>query len=126
MCRTQGGDDGKVDTAPMEKATGDADALDFAKAIEKEEIKPPDAKKAAQDHVDARSFVEDADVATVRPLPAEFDCEFSDDDRGAYAFHRGPAHWDEARKAWLALLDRPAEQRHYRTVWAAFMLESSR
>jgi hypothetical protein len=30
--------------------------------------------------------------------------------------------WEEARSAWEALLNRPAEERHYRTVWAVFML----
>ena len=30
--------------------------------------------------------------------------------------------WDEAQKAWGNLLKRPEQDRHYRTVWAAFML----
>ena len=42
-------------------------------------------------------------------------------------YHRGGGaylnkNWDEARKAWEDLLKRPEQNRHYRTVWAAFML----
>ena len=120
--RTRSGDDGRVDTAPMTKATADADAADFKAAIQGGQIKPPDAQAAQKQHADARSFVEAADEKTAGPLTAEFDSEFADYERGAFAFRQGKDHWDEARKAWLALLDRPAAERHYRTVWAAFML----
>jgi hypothetical protein len=115
-------DDGKVDTAPMMKATEDADAVDFAAALKGGEIKPPDPATALKAHTDARAFLQKADQTTAGPPPAEFDSEFADYDRGAFAFRQGEAHWEEARKAWLALLDRPPAERHYRTVWAAFML----
>jgi len=114
--------DGKVDIAPMEKATADADAADFQAALKAGEIKPPDPKAAEQQHAAARKAVTEANEDTTDPLPAEFDSEFADYDRGAFAFRQGQAHWDAARKAWLALLDRPEAERHYRTVWAAFML----
>jgi len=40
-------------------------------------------------------------------LPEEFDSEFADYDRGAFAYRRGKEHWDEAGKAWRQLLQRP-------------------
>jgi hypothetical protein len=48
------------------------------------------------------------------------DAEFADYERGAEAFRR--QEYDEAAKAWLSLLARPATERHYRSVWASFML----
>ena len=79
------------------------------------QIKPPDPTKAGQQHKDARGFVSGSS-----PLPAEFDSEFADYHRGAHAFQN--KQWDEARTAWENLLKRPEQDRHYRTVWAAFML----
>jgi hypothetical protein len=52
----------------------------------------------------------------------EPDCEFADYDSGAEAYGLGKEHWEEARKAWEKLLARPAAERRYRSVWAAFML----
>ncbi len=52
----------------------------------------------------------------------EIDSEFADYDRGAFAYHSGKDEWDTAEKEWKNLLNRPAAERHYRTVWAAFML----
>jgi hypothetical protein len=120
--RTRAGDDNKVDTAPMEQATEAADTADFAAAIKDGEIKPPDTTAAVAQHGDVRTKLVTADEKTAEPLPEEFNSEFADYDRGAYAYRRGKDHWDEARKAWLGLLDRPAAERHYRTIWTAFML----
>jgi hypothetical protein len=120
--RAYGDNSDTVDIAPMAKATADADTADFTAAIKDGEIKPPDPAAAEKQHSDARDFLSSMDPKTAGPLPAEFDSEFADYDRGAYAFRLGKDHWDEARKAWTALLDRPASERHYRTVWAAFML----
>ena len=55
-------------------------------------------------------------------MPEEFASEFADYHRGAFAYAQGPAHWEEAKQAWTALLARPESERHYRTVWATFML----
>jgi len=52
----------------------------------------------------------------VAPQPKEFDLY----DKGAGAFHGGKI--DEARSVWKALLALPAEERHYRSTWAAYML----
>ena len=115
-------DDGGVTLGPMQKATADADTSDFADALKTGEIKPPDPKKAAQENDDARKAIAAPSGATLPALPEEFDSEFADYHRGAYAYRQGQAHWDEARKAWEALLNRPVAERHYRTLWATFML----
>jgi len=117
-------DAGAVDLAPMEKATEQADAADFADALKTGEIRAPNPQAAQQQHATVRSFLAetDTDSDATKLLPPEPASEFADYDRGAYAYRLGPAHGADARKAWLALLDRPAAQRHYRTVWAAYML----
>ena len=48
------------------------------------------------------------------------DSEFLDYDSAAHAFRR--TDYEEAETTWKALLNRPAKERHYRSVWAAFML----
>jgi hypothetical protein len=111
--------DGTVDPAPMLKATADANTADFANALKIGEIKPPDAAKATQQNTYARNAV--ANVLT-GPLGEEFDSEFADYHRGAYAYRLGPAHYADAKTAWQALLNRPAAERHYRTLWVTFML----
>jgi len=123
--RVTGTDDvGTVDLTPMQKATEDADAADYADALKTGEIKPPDPKLAQQQHAAVRSFLTltDSNSNATQTLPEEPGSEFADYDRGAYAYRLGVAHWADARKAWEALLARPAAGRHYRTVWAAFML----
>ncbi|MBI4657429.1 MAG: hypothetical protein HY735_01045 [Verrucomicrobia bacterium] len=49
--------------------------------------------------------------------------EFADYFRGSVAWHLGKMA--EARAAWLALLARPAAERHFKSTWAAFMLAKS-
>ena len=49
--------------------------------------------------------------------------EFADYFRGLIAFRRGENQ--EARQEWQTLLDRPSEDRHFRSVWAAYMLGRS-
>jgi hypothetical protein len=102
--------------------TSTADINDFDAAVAEGRIKPPDPAKAKQEHEVARKFIAQTNDKTTGKLPEEFDSEFSDYHRGAFAYRLGKEHWEEARKAWEALLQRPAEQRHYRTVWATFML----
>jgi hypothetical protein len=97
------------------KDTADADLKDFDEALKDGRIKPPDPAKATQQHKDARDA-----IARNVPLTPEFDSEFADYHRGAWAYAN--KQWDEARKAWEDLLKRPEQDRHYRTVWAVFML----
>jgi tetratricopeptide (TPR) repeat protein len=100
--------------------TANADTQDFAAALKEGWIKPPDPAPASAQHEAARKFISDANDKTTDPLPEEFPSEFADYHKGAFAYKLGK--WDEARSAWQALLNRPAEERHYRSVWAAFML----
>jgi hypothetical protein len=104
----------------LNKVTADADAKDFAAALQDGEIKPDDSTKAIEQHRAARDFIANTDEKTTGTLPEEFDSEFADYHRAAFAYRRHD--WGEAQKAWEALLQRPPEQRHYRSVWAAFML----
>lgn len=104
------------------KSTSDADVNDFAAALKEGRIKPTDSGNATQQHQAARDLIASTDDKQTAVLPEEFDSEFADYHRGAFAFRLGKSHWEDARKAWEALLNRPAEERHYRSVWAAFML----
>ena len=97
------------------KDTEATDVKDFDAALKEGRIKPSDPAKARQQQIDARGL-----VAGTAPLLAEFDSEFSQYHRGAWAYRN--KQWDEARKEWENLLKRPEQDRHYRTVWAAFML----
>jgi hypothetical protein len=96
--------------------TAAADVKDFGDALKEGLIKPTDIAKATQQHKTARDSIDSTS------LPDEFASEFADYHRGAFAYRRGKEHWDEARKAWEDLLKRPEQDRHYRSVWAAFML----
>ena len=102
--------------------TAEADLKDFADALQAGEIKPPDPAKATQQHEAMRALIAQTNSPATATLPDEFSSEFSDYHRGAFAYRRGQEHWDEARKAWQELLNRPQQDRHYRTVWATFML----
>lgn len=55
--------------------------------------------------------------------PGDLPIEFVDYERGAAAYHAGDL--DTARKHWSRLLNRPADERRYRSVWAAYMLGRS-
>jgi len=118
----RGPDDVASDTDTAQEATSEADSADFEAALKDGEIKPPNLDVSANQHGSSREYIENVDEKSTQPLPSEFECEFADYDRGAFAFRRGNKHWDEAGKEWLTLLNRPAAERHYRTVWAAFML----
>jgi hypothetical protein len=102
--------------------TAEADFKDFADALQAGKIKPADPAKATQQHEAARTLIAQTNSTTTAVLPDEFNSEFSDYHRGAFAFRRGQEHWGEARQAWEDLLKRPEQDRHYRTVWATFMI----
>lgn len=55
--------------------------------------------------------------------PDELPSEFRRYLQGALAYHQ--MRFDEARQHWQAVLDLPMDQRHYRTVWATFMIGKS-
>ena len=102
--------------------TKTADRADFDEAIRNGEIKPPDPDQARKLHEQARQAIDSLGTEAASALPQEFQSEFSDYHRGAFAYRQGAEHFAEARDAWQALLNRPPAERHYRTVWAAFML----
>lgn len=60
------------------------------------------------------------DFSVFRPLLKELPEEFSLYAEGAAFYHLGD--FKRAATLWQALLDLPPEQRHYRSVWAAYML----
>src|SRR5436190_3831228 len=105
-------DEAASDNSGLSDATEDADLKDFDVALKEGRIKPPDPAKAKEEHKLAREII-------TSPT-AEFDSEFADYHRGAGAYLN--KNWEEARNAWEDLLKRPEQDRHYRTVWAAFML----
>jgi hypothetical protein len=100
--------------------TATADSQDFAAAIKEGRIKPPDPAQATAQQEAVRKFISATDDKTTEPLPEEFPSEFADYHKGAFAYKLGK--WQKARAAWETLLKRPVEERHYRSVWAAFML----
>src|SRR6266403_2447710 len=100
--------------------TTDVDVKDFAAALQDGRIKPENPEKATDLHKAARALLTKVDAKTTDTLPEEFASEFADYHRGALAYRL--KDWDKARKAWEELLSHPAGERHYRTVWAAFML----
>lgn len=108
-------------------STADADAADFHEAMEKKIITPPDPAKAEAAHVGTRKMIDWFGAAKpdpANPKPAdpekEFPSEFADYHRGAIAAQRQGD--EEAVAIWKALLERPGAERHYRTVWAMYML----
>jgi hypothetical protein len=101
-------------------ATTEADLKDFEAALSENRIKAPNAAQAKAQHKAAREALDAATVGTPVTLPAEFDSEFADYHKGAAAYLA--QDWNGARTAWENLLKRPEQDRHYRTVWAAFMI----
>ena len=100
--------------------TTETDLKDFDLAVQEARIKSADPAKAKEQHKQARAALDATASGTQTPLPAEFDSEFADYHKGAAAYLN--QQWDEARTAWENLLKRPEQDRHYRTVWATFML----
>ena len=118
--REQESDGTKIDDATNKDPTTEADLNDFEVALQQGAIKPPDTTKAKEQHKNARDALDSTFAGTFKPLPAEFDSEFADYHKGAAAYLT--QQWDQARAAWEDLLKRPEQDRHYRTVWATFML----
>ena len=101
------------------EATAAADLADFEDALKTSRLKPADAAAATNAHAIARAAIH-AQAATQGPQPLagdEADSEFADYHAGAAAQGK-----PEGVAAWQKLLARPKEERHYRSVWAAFML----
>jgi len=106
--------------APKEpSSTVRSDISDFEDALKTGRLKPADKAAALKAHTEMRTWLEGDDSAEA-PKSVEMASEFAD-------YHRGASHFahknlPEAKAAWEKLLQRPAEERHYRSVWAAYML----
>ena len=96
-----------------------ADDSDFAAALRAKRINPPDPDLAARQNTAVRTFLNTAPDKAA-PMPEEFDSEFHDYHSGALAYRRGDANG--AQQQFEKLLARPAAERHYRTIWALYML----
>ena len=95
------------------------------------------ARMLLRDQIEARervaNFVPIYGEETPKPSPAilnekiivpeNLPGEFADYLRGLIAYHQGQTNL--AQKAWQHLLDRPATERHFRTVWATYMMGRS-
>ena len=112
--------DSEESTKKTSENTTETDLHDFDSAVTEGRIKPPDPAIAKEQHKQARAGLDATASGTPTPVAAEFDSEFADYHKGAAAYLN--QQWDEARAAWKNLLKRPEQDRHYRTVWAAFML----
>ncbi len=89
----------------------EADIKDYDDAIKTGRIKPPDVEYAKRlQRGDGKEGEE------------EFPSEFADYHRGANSYRIEDDGKEPAVASWEALLKRPKEERHYRSVWAAFML----
>lgn len=118
------GDSAPVPTESYVKEAEANDKADFENALKTGRLKA-NADEAKRLHAEARELInsiDDSGTAPVPALPAEPAGEFADYHKGAHAFKQGQKHWDEASTAWEALMQRPKEERHYRSTWAAFML----
>ena len=127
-------------------ATADADLASFEAAVTAGKVGGADVEKLRAQLISLRAEVQDSqpnpeesgpDASETKPspepagavnatpdmsepLPTE---EFALYLRGAEAYHA--AQYDVAQAAWKALLALPEAKRHYRSVWAAYMLGRS-
>lgn len=108
--------EGEVD---RKAATAKTDIDDFEDALKTQRLQTADNASALTAHKLARTWL-DAGAPDPEPSEREVDSEFADYHRAAALFAR--KEFAGAKAGWQKLLQRPAEQRHYRTVWAAYML----
>ncbi|WP_265595839.1 hypothetical protein [Verrucomicrobium sp. BvORR106] len=100
--------------------TAKVDVEEFEAALKSGGVKAADPAKALQAHRHARQKLSglakgEAEVPAAEEAPGEF----ADYHAGALAMDSDKA---KAKAAWEALLQRPAEDRKYRSTWAASML----
>ncbi|MGC4016356.1 MAG: hypothetical protein QM755_17810 [Luteolibacter sp.] len=104
------------------KASGTAiaDNSDFEDAVKFGKFKPVDLAAARAAQAEMRSWLQNGASDENRPKLIEADSEFADYHKGAALLADDKP--EDAKAAWEKLLQRPADQRHYRSVWAAYML----
>ena len=115
-----------------EKATRDRDLSDYEAALKDGSIRPPDVDAARAAHRRMREILRQGaglNAAETAALPddilddakrAVFPSEFADYHEGILEY--GRMHHAAARAVWERLLARPAAERRYRSVNAAFMI----
>jgi len=120
-----------IDELP-EQRTEERDGEDFDTALAAGEFLPPDPEAARRAHRRMRGAVRQYQELTDeerKDLPPDFldqvqedvfPSEFADYHQGLFEFSMG--HHAEACAIWERLLARPEEERHYRSVDAAFMI----
>ena len=112
----------RVDVADLEKALRARGVADPPRKVILDRYRA--ARKAFTDSVGSSVTAYPKPPPFVPPaVPAEIPAEFADYLRGAIHFQQD--QMKEAREDWLALLARPARERHYRSTWAAFMIGRS-
>jgi hypothetical protein len=102
------------------KQTSEADLADFDAALKSGSIQATDPAKAREQHQIVRNYLDDKTAGKGAPPVEDFVSEFSQYDKAAAAYEQNDSK--TARELWLALLALPADQRHYRSTWAAYML----
>jgi len=99
--------------------TAKADLEDFEDALKSGRLKPADGTAVKTAHKDMRDWLEATDRSEP-PKTAEVDSEFAAYHQAAAQFRTGQLQ--DAKAAWEKLLQRPEGDRHYRSVWAAYMI----
>jgi hypothetical protein len=104
-------------TANTEQATA-AELNDLRAALRKRKTPKAEAERIVTAHAAQRANLSAGTnaVEVVEGLPGEFADYF----RGSIAMKKGEAA--SAAREWEALLKRPAAERHFKSVWAAYML----
>ena len=81
------------------------------------------AQASTADRTRRREALRQARVSGIIDASANLPPEFVDYVQGAWHWRQGQR--DHARARWTELLARPAEERHYKSTWAAYMLGRS-
>lgn len=117
---TAASEDGTVDRAAL---TASADLADFEDALKTGRLQAADSAGAIRAHQEMRAWLKaraSGDKTLPKPDITELPSEFADYHQAAALLADGDPAGAVAK--WTKLLDRPAAERHYRSVWAAFML----
>jgi hypothetical protein len=114
--------------------TSEAEITDLAAALKREKISSELATAILQAHLAQRmklnAYLAQLQQLTNTNAPPMFPAvavtpmlppEFAEYFAGAMAWHKGDNLWD-ARNHWENILELPAQARHFKSIWAAYML----
>jgi hypothetical protein len=123
----------RLSTNSYAEETAQMDLADLELALGRQGVELGQAKDILRRYTEARAVVlehakhgqrlERAYAFVPPAIPAGLPAEFADYLEGAVAWHADKTN--AARAAWTRLLNRPADQRLFRSTWAAFMLGRS-